>query len=1088
MTWTPDTTPAGRTFPLSATDEQFPLMQGEASSDPMPEGAETLRFYVDWNNNLMFDHAYAEITSYVQRWSWSRGRSGPTQYDGAGTLSLNLKNNTSIFSSFNTASPVYGKILPNLRVKITSQIGSGIVEIVAIMRLDSIVPEVGENVMAGTATLSASGCISRFTNGKANLALMENAPTGNHVELILDNYGVHPSERIIDTGMSTISKWWAQKDTPYLDELHGIQDAELGRFREDRKGNHVFDDRAHSYNPPNDIAQATYGPGGLSLWELQQMDHLDGIYNYASANVRTFNKSEDMVLAIICDVVGGQGGAPPVVPGSGSLTINIECPGPSSPTEVVAADSWSTIDIEGNTNAGRTGTDITSDLSYVATQLGQRLQLVITNANASAAYLVMLRAHGVAILEGDPIPIVSQDVTSIAKYGKREYPSISEWITNLEDGQAMLDYVVAVYKDPRPRMQLSVKASNAVHLREMQVRELGDRIHITANLVQTGLAIDNDFIVDNIAHSGTFGNTRSTDHKMVIECTMAPSVQLAKSGTPYDPKVIQIATKDFVLPGVPQALSVEASTYKFVVQWTDPATGNLTLFDSCVQFASDAAFTTDATTRYGLGYVNNYTFSFPLKTRYFRVAMYNESGIASDATTKAAIVAIGGSADYGWGPFCAVSAAVTTAGLLTTDIAADTIIPANMNIALRGWTLTSVFSALDADTVQWGAGTLTAADGTSYSIGAGNTGNMAAITFIYFNIAISATALQVTTTAATAIGAGKVLVAVAQNQTSRATYQVFGGSGGVNILVDNLVANAASVNEFISNTAQIANLIVTNAKIAGMSVDKLTAGTITSKIIELALTPGAGDAAIRLGKTDFGDDAHSGFILGADDSDGDKPKFEIGSSATSYLKYDGTSTSQKGGTFEAGTIRTSPDGSGNYIEISGATIQGKNVSNAEVWTIDPVYGSYYLGDENEFSSTEIQATKTAYGDATYFDTLVATNWEGSGNETAAYSGRIVLDFLPAYTRFVILQVWARDSSSGNATFRAGSVNVTYTGASYVYTWVKKITRYSPPYSADFPSIQINAPVENSSNGHRYVYLHTLSASVYIKAKVVGFIK
>src|SRR3990167_2368370 len=83
-----------------------------------------------------------------------------------------------------------------------------------------------------------------------------------------------------------------------------------------------------------------------------------------------------------------------------------------------------------------------------------------------------------------------------------------------------------------------------------------------------------------------------------------------------------------------------------------------------------------------------------------------------------------------------------------------------LNIAARGWTQTSVFSVTDADTVAWAAGTLTSADGTAYSIGANNTGNMAAATYIYLDIAVSTTEYQTTTTAATAIGNGKVLVAI----------------------------------------------------------------------------------------------------------------------------------------------------------------------------------------------------------------------------------------------------------------------------------------------------------------------------------------
>jgi len=67
---------------------------------------------------------------------------------------------------------------------------------------------------------------------------------------------------------------------------------------------------------------------------------------------------------------------------------------------------------------------------------------------------------------------------------------------------------------------------------------------------------------------------------------------------------------------------------------------------------------------------------------------------------------------------------------------------------------------------------------------------------------------------------------------------------------------------------------------------KLTAGTIYSKQITLAVADGTGDSFIAAGKTDF-TNAESGFILGIDDSDSDLAKFYIGNS-TKFINWDGT--------------------------------------------------------------------------------------------------------------------------------------------------------------------------------------------------------
>lgn len=116
------------------------------------------------------------------------------------------------------------------------------------------------------------------------------------------------------------------------------------------------------------------------------------------------------------------------------------------------------------------------------------------------------------------------------------------------------------------------------------------------------------------------------------------------------------------------------------------------------------------------------------------------------------------------------------------------------NIALRGWEQTCVFTATDADTVTWGAGTFTASNGDSYSILTGNTGNMTAKTYIYLNIAVSTTAYQTTTTATTAVGDGKVLIAIAQNNTTEAIFMLL-NNNSYNIDAANIVAGSITANE-----------------------------------------------------------------------------------------------------------------------------------------------------------------------------------------------------------------------------------------------------------------------------------------------------
>jgi len=143
---------------------------------------------------------------------------------------------------------------------------------------------------------------------------------------------------------------------------------------------------------------------------------------------------------------------------------------------------------------------------------------------------------------------------------------------------------------------------------------------------------------------------------------------------------------------------------------------------------------------------------------------------------------------------------------------------------IQGWSFSGVFSALDADTVQWTAGAITLGDGTTFNILAGNTGNISAITYIYFDKSVSLTVLQTTTTASTSVGANKILIAVAKNESGKnATFQAFGGKGiGQLITADNIVANTITGNEIATNSID-ANRIKTGELVVGTNVGLGTA-------------------------------------------------------------------------------------------------------------------------------------------------------------------------------------------------------------------------------------------------------------------------
>lgn len=173
----------------------------------------------------------------------------------------------------------------------------------------------------------------------------------------------------------------------------------------------------------------------------------------------------------------------------------------------------------------------------------------------------------------------------------------------------------------------------------------------------------------------------------------------------------------------------------------------------------------------------------------------------------------------------------------------------------RGWSHNIIFSAPNNTQINWAAGgVITLADGSTYTIGAGNTGAMGAITYIYLDISIGSppTTLQVTANAAVAVGAGKLLIAVAQNVADAAklaTFQVFGGAGqGVLVSQGHIAALSVTTNEIAANTILAGNIFagtITANEIAALTITaaEIAANTITADKIEMGIGDGLYNAA-----------------------------------------------------------------------------------------------------------------------------------------------------------------------------------------------------------------------------------------------------
>ncbi len=166
---------------------------------------------------------------------------------------------------------------------------------------------------------------------------------------------------------------------------------------------------------------------------------------------------------------------------------------------------------------------------------------------------------------------------------------------------------------------------------------------------------------------------------------------------------------------------------------------------------------------------------------------------------------------------------------------------AGMNPSLQEWKTNITFSSASAVQINWTSGTIRLTDGTTYTISSGNTGTMAALTYIYLDTAASLTVLQTTTTYSTAVGNGKILIATAQNNTTAASVIPFGGQqpiieGGqiaaLSILAGNIAADAITASKIF-----VTNLAAVSATMGSLTIDATLTMSGASGAITIGTTP-----------------------------------------------------------------------------------------------------------------------------------------------------------------------------------------------------------------------------------------------------------
>ena len=465
---------------------------------------------VDWNNDGVFTGTGEDVSARTLSLQWSRGRDAGTQLVAlsvAGQMDAVLNNNSGDYSSFNTASPLSGNLLPGRKVRLLAGNKEGFPYTFPIVFEDNVIwkgsidsiepsPSVGD---INKAVFHCIGPLGVLNQKHASLAMSTSILTGTLIGDILNDAGWPAGDRDIEVGKTTVTRFWLDRMLA-LNALRVVEQTEGGFLAESRDGKVVFEDRHHRLLTAGTTSQATFTDAvgaARGYSRIRQIDPLPFIFNEFEAHIRLYTVG---ALATLWTLAESGADSPSLVPGE-SRTFWAQFPNPDSTTDAFGVDAWTTpvatTDYIANTKSDGTGTDRTSSIAVIVSKFGEAMKITLTNNHAvDIVFLTLLQARGTPITSKDPVRVSANDAISETRYGERTFTARTDFIPGTDEGQNWADYHLSIYKDPVILLEMTFAPNkDENHRAEALGRDLSDRITVVGT-GKAGLGVSADFFIE----------------------------------------------------------------------------------------------------------------------------------------------------------------------------------------------------------------------------------------------------------------------------------------------------------------------------------------------------------------------------------------------------------------------------------------------------------------------------------------------------------------------------------------------------------------------------------------------------------------
>jgi hypothetical protein len=347
----------------------------------------------------------------------------------------------------------------------------------------------------------------------------EGYPTGDLIDIVLDEAGWSASKRSLDTGSTIVPIWWAKDKSPWQAILELVAAEGPGAFLfESGAGSIVFHDRQHRVTSTrSNTSQATFRDTGSEPTYQIPMGYRrpwEAVVNEVSITpmqsvfgpVETFEAEWSYPLVTPFDktlffdtpirVVGLELPSDPGVPYISAYKLH----GSESDEE----DGWWVVD---PSDFDDSFGDITSPTTA---------NYLTINFNGDGFIGARVRLRNLATESQDPV--TDDDATSIAAYERAGLTDPPDWLDTL-NAEAVAATIIHNHKDPQPRITIRVSNGNSTRYTAALTLEVNDLVTV----IDANASMNRNFWVERITDEVS---SAGLVHHRVIEASayVAPPV------------------------------------------------------------------------------------------------------------------------------------------------------------------------------------------------------------------------------------------------------------------------------------------------------------------------------------------------------------------------------------------------------------------------------------------------------------------------------------------------------------------------------------------------------------------------------------